>query len=488
LTQLIFYNFSNNKVREIAQGANWSKFTFDADRRRITQFQQDDTTMIYVGEHYEKVIHPSGQLIEEKHYIMTPFGRTAVRTVRSDGKIEIRYFHQDALGSINAVTDEYGRVEMRFAYDPWGKQTVLHDNRVTPAEGKQTRGYTDHEMLQDLGLIHMNARVYDPAISRFLSADRVVQDIGNSQSYNRYSYCINNPVNATDPTGNEWSFMDFLSAFMSLNWYDPYEAPPDDNQGGGGTADPKTDGQSTVAKNAGVASQGNGDETSTQARSLLNQGDGTSSGTVGIQAGGQGVGSAASNSGLQNSQQGGTTTATAAITPSSNPNSGSGWFYRFTGWIINHTIGFKSADSVARWALKGANPRSIRDNVEYDGLIYERQNGRFGYSTAIKGDVTDTKRGEHFYPEYAKVAGAYHTHGDYTFQESRESPRIRTSDPRRDSFDSDNFGSIIRLDRLNDIQLATEAAEKFPGFRAYLGTPSGVFKVFDPAAGITTSL
>jgi RHS repeat-associated protein len=287
-----------NKVREIAQGANWSKFTFDAGRQRITQFQQDDTTMIYVGEHYEKVIHPNGQLVEEKHYIMTPFGRTAVRTVRSDGKIETRYFHQDALGSVNAVTDEYGRVEMRFAYDPWGKQTLLHDNRIAPAEGKQTRGYTDHEMLQNLGLIHMNARVYDPAISRFLSADRVVQDIGNSQSYNRYSYCINNPVNATDPTGNEWSFMDFLSAFMSLNWYDPYEAPPDDNQGGGGTADPKTDGQSTAAKNAGVASQGNGDETSTQARSLLNQGDGTSSGTVGIQAGaaqpaGQGGGSVA---------------------------------------------------------------------------------------------------------------------------------------------------------------------------------------------------
>ena len=62
-------------------------------------------------------------------------------------------------------------------------------------------GYTGQEHLDSLNLIHMNGRVYDPAIGRFLSADTYVQDPTNLQSLNRYSYVWNNPLNATDPSG-----------------------------------------------------------------------------------------------------------------------------------------------------------------------------------------------------------------------------------------------------------------------------------------------
>ena len=98
---------------------------------------------------------------------MTPLGRTAVHTVRSDSTVETRYLHQDALGSIDAVTNEYGQVEKRFTYDAWGKRATTVDNH-TGSGGKVTRGYTDHEMLDDFGLIHMNGRVYDPVLARFL--------------------------------------------------------------------------------------------------------------------------------------------------------------------------------------------------------------------------------------------------------------------------------------------------------------------------------
>ena len=50
----------------------------------------------------------------------------------------------------------------------------------------------------------MNARVYDSDIGRFLSADTIIQDPHDSQSYNRYSYVRNNPLKYTDPTGNSW--------------------------------------------------------------------------------------------------------------------------------------------------------------------------------------------------------------------------------------------------------------------------------------------
>ncbi|MGB9992953.1 RHS repeat domain-containing protein, partial [Massilia sp. SM-13] len=63
------------------------------------------------------------------------------------------------------------------------------------------RGFTGHEMLDQLDLVHMNGRIYEPLIARFLSADPLIQDPMHSQSYNRYAYVWNNPTNLTDPTG-----------------------------------------------------------------------------------------------------------------------------------------------------------------------------------------------------------------------------------------------------------------------------------------------
>ena len=62
-------------------------------------------------------------------------------------------------------------------------------------------GYTGHEMLPEFGIINMNGRLYDPVLGRFFSPDPYVQFAGSPQSYNRYSYCLNNPLKYTDPSG-----------------------------------------------------------------------------------------------------------------------------------------------------------------------------------------------------------------------------------------------------------------------------------------------
>ncbi|MGH1353414.1 MAG: RHS repeat-associated core domain-containing protein, partial [Methyloligellaceae bacterium] len=58
-----------------------------------------------------------------------------------------------------------------------------------------------HEQIDSVGLIHMNGRVYDAELGRFLSADPNVQALDNLQNFNRYSYVLNNPLSYTDPTG-----------------------------------------------------------------------------------------------------------------------------------------------------------------------------------------------------------------------------------------------------------------------------------------------
>ncbi len=63
------------------------------------------------------------------------------------------------------------------------------------------RGFTDHTTLDNVNLVHMNGRVYDPALGRMISADPFVADPENTQNYNRYSYVNNRPLSLTDPSG-----------------------------------------------------------------------------------------------------------------------------------------------------------------------------------------------------------------------------------------------------------------------------------------------
>lgn len=58
-----------------------------------------------------------------------------------------------------------------------------------------------HEHLDEVGIINMNGRIYDPVLGRFLQPDKIIQEPGNLQNHNRYSYVMNNPLKFTDPSG-----------------------------------------------------------------------------------------------------------------------------------------------------------------------------------------------------------------------------------------------------------------------------------------------
>ena len=81
------------------------------------------------------------------------------------------------------------------------------------------RGYTGHEHLPWFGLINMNARLYDPAVGRFLSPDPILQAPTNSQNFNRYSYALNNPLKYTDPTGMSYWYTGPNGSFMWSRTY-----------------------------------------------------------------------------------------------------------------------------------------------------------------------------------------------------------------------------------------------------------------------------
>jgi RHS repeat-associated protein len=80
------------------------------------------------------------------------------------------------------------------------------------------RGFTAHEFLSDFNLYNMNGRLYDPVVGRFLSPDPYITDPSFSQSYNRYSYCLNNPLKFIDYSGESWkSFWNKIGNWLTRN-------------------------------------------------------------------------------------------------------------------------------------------------------------------------------------------------------------------------------------------------------------------------------
>lgn len=190
------------KVELIADSKNNLRMSvcYGPDQERWTTYLSKDgnfvRSTVYAGD-YEQVTERG--IIREYHYL-----DGNVIFVRENSSIWKPYLaFTDNLGSILSVFDEEGRKVFDASYDAWGKQTITQNDIGL------YRGYTGHEMLNEYDIINMNGRLYDPVIGRFFSPDNYVQMPFNSQNFNRYSYCLNNPLKYTDPSG-EWFGIDDL--------------------------------------------------------------------------------------------------------------------------------------------------------------------------------------------------------------------------------------------------------------------------------------
>ena len=124
----------------------------------------------------------------------------------SGGLADYYYLHRDYLGSILMISDRLGNVKEKRHFDAWGNIVKLTDGNGNNLDKFVflDRGYTGHEHLQGVNLIHMNGRLYDPKLKRFLAPDNYIQDVGNTQNFNRYSYVLNNPLMYIDPSGETY--------------------------------------------------------------------------------------------------------------------------------------------------------------------------------------------------------------------------------------------------------------------------------------------
>ena len=202
--QTIIYN-SYHKTTQITQENRQLKIEYGVDQQRIRSLYYESNQLKktkYFAASYEKEIEHTTEKTKNINYISTPYG-TLAAYITENNVGQMYYLYKDHLGSITAITNAAGAVIERRSFDAWGRlrnpDNWIYSN--IPAMTILDRGYTGHEHLFGFDLINMNGRMYDPIIGRFLSPDPYVQAPFATQNYNRYSYCLNNPMRFTDPSG-----------------------------------------------------------------------------------------------------------------------------------------------------------------------------------------------------------------------------------------------------------------------------------------------
>lgn len=197
-----------NKPRLITAGANSAEFFYGPNRQRIRQVINVTTRIDYVGPHFEVATNGANTTYKSKVFVD---GRVVYIQKEEAAGPESRgfYVHRNHQGSVDTLVQAYGSATgevTQFAFDAFGQRRNLDwgPDTIGARAGDDhftERGYTGHEHLDGVGVIHMNGRVQEPAIGRMMSPDPVLGSLGNPQSQNPYSYVRNNPLTLADPSG-----------------------------------------------------------------------------------------------------------------------------------------------------------------------------------------------------------------------------------------------------------------------------------------------
>jgi RHS repeat-associated protein len=187
-----------NRLITVTVGSEVTVFAYDAGGQRVMTVEPDGTVIYTPFSTYEEEVASGGATTIRSYYLSG--GRPValrVNSTPSDPDDGLYFIHGDHLGSTSLLTDAAGTPKGDLVrYYPFGEY------RVGPTTELTDRGYTGQQENSYIKLIDMRSRWYDPAIGRFISADTIVPDPGNPQSYNRYTYTYNNPVKYNDPSGH----------------------------------------------------------------------------------------------------------------------------------------------------------------------------------------------------------------------------------------------------------------------------------------------
>ena len=208
--QIVTYT-SFHRPQQIQENGLIANFCYDDREKRVKTgiFKSNNEKVrsrSFLGDCYEVKKTTD---INDTHYLYIGGDAYSALTVctidNTQSTWQVYNIARDYTGSVMFVLDDGWNSVADYHYDAWGRLrdrwTLKLYEFGTEPELFLGRGYGSHEYLPEFGLVNMNARLYDPALGRFLSPDPYVQAPDFTQSFNRYSYCLNNPLKYTDPSG-----------------------------------------------------------------------------------------------------------------------------------------------------------------------------------------------------------------------------------------------------------------------------------------------
>jgi RHS repeat-associated protein len=185
--QTLTWDAENHPV-SISGNGTTAYFFYDGDGNRVKKTEGGET-ILYINKYYEKNLTTGN---------VTSYYYLGGKLVAMKQDTELRYVHQDHLSGTALVTSANGTSLGIMKYYPYGE---------TRTGSVPTDKLFTGQRLDDTGLYYYNARYYDPTIGRFISPDTIIPNPTNPQAFNRYSYCLNNPLKYTDPSGHQSEYL-----------------------------------------------------------------------------------------------------------------------------------------------------------------------------------------------------------------------------------------------------------------------------------------
>ncbi len=199
----------DNKQKEVKDANNYTVGTYfyDGDGNRVKKVSVSDTTVFVYDASRKLVAEYSTQVASSP---------------------TISYLTNDTLGSPRVISDNSGAVISRRDFMPFGEELYAGTANRTTAAKYSTVGmdnvrkrFTGYEKDTETGLDFAEARYYDNRYGRFTAVDPLLASgkSANPQTFNRYVYVSNNPINFTDPSGMDWGWTSGGGGFLSYEMW-----------------------------------------------------------------------------------------------------------------------------------------------------------------------------------------------------------------------------------------------------------------------------